>query len=338
MSERDALIGRFLGIAGWGRALRRPLAGDASFRHYERLTLGEKTAVLMDAPPPKEDVRPFLAIARHLSGLGYSAPAIMAADETEGLVLLEDLGDDLYTRVLAGADGARLEPALYAAAIDVLADLHTRPAPNGLARYDEPRLLTETELFLDWYVPRRLGRQVEPAEREAYRAAWREALPLAWQAPAALALRDYHADNLIWLPSRARSAADPKGLRRVGLLDFQDAIVAPVPYDIVSLLEDARRDVPAPIVEAMIARYLAARPGLDEATFRTAYAVLGAQRNVRILGVFSRLFVRDGKARYLDLLPRVWGLVERDLSHPALAPVADWFARAVPPAERERAA
>lgn len=338
MNGREILIARFLESAGWGRAVRRPLAGDASFRHYDRLTMGRRTAVLMDAPPPKEDVRPFLAIARHLSGLGYSAPTIMAADETTGLVLLEDLGDDLYTRVLAGPDGARIEPTLYAAAIDLLADLHARPAPEGLARYDESRLLAEAELFLDWYVPRRFGREVAAAEREAYRAAWRAVLPLAWRAPAALALRDYHADNLIWLPSRGPSALDRRGVRRVGLLDFQDAIIAPLPYDLVSLLEDARRDVASDIVETMIARYLAAKPALDEATFRTAYAVLGAQRNVRILGVFSRLAMRDGKARYLGFLPRVWGLVEHDLSHPALAPVADWFAQAVPPAERERAA
>ena len=338
MSEREALITRFLDAAGWGRALRRPLAGDASFRHYERLTLGRRTAVLMDAPPPKEDVQPFLIIARHLSRLGYSAPTIMAADETAGLVLLEDLGDDLYTRILAGADGAALEPALYAAAIDLLADLHTKPVPDGLGRYDEPRLLSETELFLDWYLPRRFRREVEPTEREAYRAAWRAVLPLAWRAPPALALRDYHADNLIWLLARDHAATDPRGLRRVGLLDFQDAIVAPLPYDLVSLLEDARRDVPPDIVQAMIKRYLASRPELDEAFFRTSYAVLGAQRNVRILGIFSRLSVRDGKARYLGFLPRVWRLVEHDLSHPALAPVAQWFARAVPHAERERAA
>lgn len=335
MSDRDALIARFLDQAGWGRAIRRPLAGDASFRHYDRLTLDGTTAVLMDAPPPKEDVRPFLGIARHLSGLGYSAPAIMAADEALGLVLLEDLGDDLYTRVLKGANAER-EMALYAAAIDLLADLHTRPAPPDLARYDEARLLAETELFLDWYIPRRFGRTAEPAEREAYRATWRAVLPLAWRAPAALALRDYHADNLIWLSAVRQKAGDPTGFRRVGLLDFQDAIVAPFPYDLVSLLEDARRDVPMPIVEAMMMRYLAARPELDEAIFCTAYAVLGAQRNVRILGIFSRLAVRDGKERYLGFLPRVWGLVERDLAHPSLAPVAAWFARAAPPDTRER--
>ena len=336
MNERDALIARFLDKAGWGRATRRPLAGDASFRHYDRLTLDGTTAVLMDAPPPKEDVRPFLGIARHLTRLGYSAPAIMSADETLGLVLLEDLGDNLYTRVLAGPDRAELETTLYAAAIDLLADLHSRPAPNDLARYDEPRLLAEMELFLDWYVPRRFERTVEAVDREAYHAVWRAVLPLAWQAPAALALRDYHTDNLIWLPSNRQKTGDPTGLRRVGLLDFQDAVIAPAPYDLVSLLEDARRDVPTPIAEAMIARYLAARPELDEKSFRTAYAVLGAQRNVRILGIFSRLSMRDDKARYLAFLPRVWRLVEHDLAHPSLARVREWFARAVPPTEREQ--
>jgi hypothetical protein len=207
-----------------------------------------------------------------------------------------------------------------------------------VARYDEARLLAEAELFLDWYMPRRFGHAVSDAERETFRAAWRAVLPLGWRVPAALALRDYHADNLIWLPERGRSHGDPNGIRRVGLLDFQDAVIAPLPYDIVSLLEDARRDVAPSLAAAMVERYLAASPGLDEAAFRAAYAVLGAQRNVRILGVFSRLFVRDGKARYLDYLPRVWGLVERDLAHEANAPLAEWFRRAIPPAKRERVA
>ncbi|MGD9538255.1 MAG: aminoglycoside phosphotransferase family protein [Alphaproteobacteria bacterium] len=338
MSERGDAIAHFLAASGWGEASRAPLAGDASFRRYDRLSRGKECAVLMDAPPPQENVRPWLAIARHLSGLGYSAPRVLAADEAAGLVLLEDLGDGLYTRLLATVHDESLEAVLYAAAIDLLVDLHRRPPPQGIDRYDEPKRLANAELFLDWYLPRRFGSHADERERAAFRTAWREVLPLAGRVPEALALRDYHADNLIWLPGRAADPGDPNGLRRVGLLDFQDASLAPLTYDIVSLLEDARRDVPPALAERMIRRYLAASPNLDEATFRAAYAVTGAQRNVRILGVFSRLAVRDGKARYLDYLPRVWGLVERDLAHPALAPVAAWFARAVPPAMRERAA
>lgn len=330
MSGRAQLAARFLERAGWGGASRRPLAGDASFRHYERLAQAGASAVLMDAPPPKEDVRPFLAIARHLSGLGYSAPKVMTADEANGFVLLEDLGDDLYTRLLSSGADRALEAEMYGAAIDLLADLHRAAPPAGLARYDEVKLLADAELFLDWYLPRRLSRDASMAERESFRGAWRAVLSIGWRMPAALALRDYHADNLIWLPTR-------KGIQRVGLLDFQDAIVTPLPYDIVSLLEDARRDVPDELAGAMIERYLRAKPELDRAAFMASYAIMGAQRNVRIIGVFARLSKRDGKHRYLDFLPRMWRLVEHDLAHPALAPVALWFAAVVPPELRERA-
>jgi aminoglycoside/choline kinase family phosphotransferase len=338
MIGRAALIESFLARAGWGDAIRLPLAGDASFRHYERLRRNGSTAVLMDAPPPKEDVRPFIHIAQHLAGLGYSAPRIDAADESGGLILLEDLGDDLYTRLLSPAADPPREVEMYGAAIDLLADLHLKPVPSGLARYDEAKLLADAELFLDWYVPRRLGRDASPTERDDFRTAWRVVLPRGSVVPAALALRDYHADNLMWLPPRIGARDDPHGIRRVGLLDFQDALLAPLPYDIVSLLEDARRDVPPALAEAMVERYLAARPGLERDAFLASYAVMGAQRNVRILGVFARLSKRDGKHRYLDYLPRLWRLVERDLAHPALRPVAAWLDAVVPPALRERAA
>ncbi|MBM3482194.1 MAG: aminoglycoside phosphotransferase [Alphaproteobacteria bacterium] len=329
MSERGAASARFLVDSGWGAAERRPLAGDASFRHYERLSLNGRTAVLMDAPPPKEDVRPFLAIARHLAALGYSAPGIMAASETEGFVLLEDLGDDLYTRILARGADSSVETELYAAAIDLLADLHRHAPPEGVARYDEAKLIGDAELFLDWYVPRRLEREARADERRRFRDAWRAILPAGERMPLTLALRDFHADNLIWLPRR-------RGVQRVGLLDFQDAIITPLPYDLVSLLEDARRDVPPDIVTAMIERYLAARPELDRSAFAASYAVMGAQRNIRIIGVFARLAKRDSKPRYLEFLPRIWRLVEHDLSHPALRPIADWMNAMVPAAMRER--
>lgn len=329
MNDRAARSARFLERAGWGTAVRRPLAGDASFRHYERLTQAGETAVLMDAPPPKEDVRPFLAIARYLGGLGYSAPRVMAADEENGFVLLEDLGDDLYTRLIAQGASPALEAEIYGAAIDLLADLHCQVPPPGVACYDEAKLIADAELFLDWYVPHRLARDVTTSEREAFRAAWRAVLPAAASMPQALALRDYHADNLLWLPAR-------RGIARVGLLDFQDAIITPVPYDLVSLLEDARRDVPPDLARAMITRYLAARPDLDGDAFLGSYAVMGAQRNVRIIGVFARLSKRDGKHRYLDFLPRMWRLVEHDVAHPALGPVRALIDRLVPPERRER--
>ncbi len=328
MTEREALIRAFLDRAGWAGAARRPLAGDASFRRYERLSAaGGRRAVLMDAPPPHEDIRPFLAVAAHLAGRGLAAPAVLAADERAGLALLEDLGDGLFTRALAeGGD----EAALYAAAVDVLIALHAAP-PDGLdlALYDDALLMAEADLFIDWFLPAATAAPCDDSAREEFHAAWRAVFPHARTLPPVLVLRDYHADNLIWLPGR-------EGLRRVGLLDFQDAVLGSPAYDLVSLLEDARRDVAPATVAAMRARYLAARPEIDADAFDAAYAALGAQRNTKIVGIFTRLWRRDGKPGYLDFLPRVWAHLERDLVHPALAPVRAWFDAHVPPRLRGR--
>lgn len=326
MAERVAEIAAFLGAAGWGRAERRPLAGDASFRRYERLRLDEKRAVLMDAPPPQEDVRPFLAVAAMLHRLGLSAPAILARDEAAGLLLLEDLGDGTYTRLLAeGAD----ETALYALAIDVLIHLQRRfdPLTAVLPPYDETRLLNEAALLVDWFLPVAGEAPVASEWREDYLAAWRQVLPAAMGAPVTLVLRDYHVDNLLLLPERQAVAA-------CGLLDFQDAVIGPASYDVVSLLEDARRDVSPSLAATMMERYLAGFPGIDRARFMASYAVLGAQRNCKIVGIFTRLWKRDGKPQYLQHIPRVWRLIEHDLRHPALAPIADWLRRHIPPARR----
>ncbi|MEX2650677.1 MAG: phosphotransferase, partial [Alphaproteobacteria bacterium] len=197
MTERDARIEAFLAGAGWRETRRAPLAGDASFRRYERVRRGDRRAVLMDAPPEHEDVRPFVEIARFLLSLGLSAPEILAADEAAGLLLLEDLGDDLYTRVLR--DGAD-EDALYAVAVDVLTVLHDRPCALAVPAYDAAHLLAAAELFLDWFLPAMSGRPAPDDVRAAYHAAWSEVLPLAAATPQRLILRDYHADNLLWLP------------------------------------------------------------------------------------------------------------------------------------------
>jgi aminoglycoside/choline kinase family phosphotransferase len=321
-ADRAARIAAFLAAAGWGAAERRTLAGDASFRRYDRLTRGGESAVLMDAPPPEEDVRPFLAVAGILRGLGLSAPAIVAQDVAAGLLLLEDLGDGTYTRLLAG--GAD-EAALYALAVDALIELQCRfdPAAALLPRYDETRLLGEAALLVDWYVPAMTGEAMPDALRQEYLDAWRAVLPQAAGAAPTLVLRDYHVDNLLHLPQRP-------GVAACGLLDFQDAVVGPASYDLVSLLEDARRDVAPALAERMIERYLAAFPATDRAEFLASYAVLGAQRNCKIVGIFTRLWRRDGKPQYLPHITRVWRLIERDLAHPALAPVADFLARTIP--------
>ena len=316
MADRIAEIERFLATAGFGAAKRRPLAGDASIRRYVRLTGGPRPAILMDADPELMDVRPFLRIAGWLSAQGLSAPEILAADVTAGLVLLEDLGDRSFTRELAAGGDAL---ALYGAAVDVLVALQraTTP-PAGLPPYDLAKFLSEAALLVDWYAP-----DLDPAAAEVYLATWRDVLPTVAADPPCLVYVDYHADNLIWLPARA-------GLRRVGLLDFQDARLGPPAYDLASLLEDARREVAPELATAMIQRYLAARPELDRAAFRTSYAVLAAQRNAKILGLFTRLARQDGKPRYLDHLERVRGHFRQDLGHPALAPLRAWCERHLP--------
>jgi aminoglycoside/choline kinase family phosphotransferase len=325
--ERDQLLQDFLSRAGWADAARGKLAGDASFRRYDRLRRGNEAAVLMDAPPPMEDVRPFLNIARVLQGLGLSAPRILAEDVEHGFLLLEDFGDSTYTRLLqGGAD----ETALYALAIDALVALHRRFDPASappIPLYDETRLLNEAALLVDWYLPALTGHPTDPARREEYLEIWRRVLPQAAGAPTTLVLRDYHVDNLMRLPGR-------EGMSACGLLDFQDAVIGAASYDLVSLLEDARRDVPAALAAEMLDRYFAAFPSLDRDTFMASYAVLGAQRNCKIIGIFTRLCVRDGKPHYLQHISRVWRLLEGDVRHPALAEVREWLERTVPPALR----
>jgi aminoglycoside/choline kinase family phosphotransferase len=321
MTNRSHLADVFLAQTEWAHAKRRPLAGDASNRRYERLTDGPKgqTAVLMDAPPEKgEDVRPFVTIARHLAQIGLSAPKILAESAEHGFLLLEDLGDDLFARVIP--DHPDLEHTLYATATDALIKLHDAPLPQ-LAPYDPPLMTDMAALAFSHYQAGVTG-AVDIDVMARFSAMFEQILRDTTRGKNVLIQRDYHAENLLWLPART-------GFARVGLLDFQDAMAGHPAYDLVSLLQDARRDVPAAIEAAMISRYVSAT-GMDDHSFRTAYAVLGAQRNLRILGVFARLCVRDGKPHYVDLIPRVWDHVVRDLDHPALAPVADMILTALP--------
>jgi len=325
MDNRDALIAEFLDRAGWGAAQRHVLAGDASFRRYDRLRRGHGCAVLMDAPPPMEDVRPFVRVDRLLRRLGFSAPEILAERPEAGLLLLEDLGDDTYTQVLAnGGD----ETALYEVALDVLTQLHRRsaecePRAEGIEPYDNEALLYEATLLTDWYMPAVLGRDTAAAVRAEYCDLWVELRQQATGVPEGLVLRDFHVDNLMWLPTRP-------GVAACGLLDFQDARWGPVTYDLVSLFEDARRDVPAKLTRHLLDRYLAAFPSVDPVRFAASYALWGAQRGAKILGIFTRLDRRDGKPVYLQHIPRVWRWLEGDLAHPSLAPLRDWFERHLP--------
>ena len=323
MSEREARIDDFLARAGWGGVPRRLLAADASFRRYDRLEDGARRAVLMDAPPPQEDVRPYLRVARLLHRLDLSAPRIEAEDIEAGLLLLEDFGDWTYTRLIARGDD---EERLYALAIDTLVTLQQRfkpPLAESVPPYDRERLLTEASLLTDWYLPAVVGEPTEPNVRQDYLALWDELLRPVLAEPPTLVLRDYHVDNLMLLQGR-------DGVAACGLLDFQDAVLGSPAYDLVSLLEDARRDVPEDLAAAMRARYFAALPAADRGAFETIAAALAAQRNCKILGIFTRLCVRDGKPQYLPHIPRLWRLVDRDLAHPTLAPLARWLDRHIP--------
>ncbi|HEY2110839.1 MAG TPA: phosphotransferase [Dongiaceae bacterium] len=325
-AARAGEIASFLAGAGLDGACRRPLAGDASFRRYERLARGAATAILMDAPPP-ENVRPFLAVAELLRQAGFAVPAIRAADEAAGLLLLEDFGDDTYTRLLAEGES---ELRLYELATDLLIELRRRlpiERLSALPLFDEARTIEGLNRFIEWYWPAVEGTPAPAAAAESFFAAWRQVLPLWERVPAGLVHYDYHVDNLIMLAGR-------EGMEAVGLLDFQDAMRGPAGFDLVSLIDDARRDVSPALGTSLVERYLAAFPEQDRPCFAAAYALSGAQRDTRILGNFARLLKRDGKPGYLAHVPRVWRQLEAQLSHPALAPVASWFDRHFPPHRR----
>jgi hypothetical protein len=303
------------GFAHWQTAACEPLTGDASVRKYFRLRTERQTAILMDASQVPDSVGPFVRIAKHLRQIGFSAPEILSRDAENGLLLLEDFGDDTFARLL---EKPHETEKLFTLATDVLIALHRHPqaVPENLRAYHPEKMLEDVELFVQWRTP-----HVSALEKEDFRAVWRAVLPLAHRVPESLLLRDYHVANLMWLPDRA-------GVRQAGLLDFQDAYRGPVTYDLISLLQDARRDVPAGLQEKMIARYLAAFPALDRELFETSLAILAAQRHARVLGIFERLARHEGKLDYRRLhSPRVERRLRHALQHPILADVKLWMER-----------
>jgi len=356
-AERHDALETFLREAGWAGAKIAALPGDASTRHYLRLERGGRPAILMDQPPGVEtppcppdasarerhslgynavarlagsDCARFVAAARYLRAHGLSAPQIYAADPGRGFILLEDLGDRLYGEALsAGAD----ESELYGAATDALAQLHREPAPASLApdkplyAYDETALMAEIELMTAWFFPVALGRAAREEEVLEHRRLWHDAIGFLKDGPAVFVHRDYHSPNLLWLPER-------RDIARVGVIDFQDAVAGPRSYDIVSLVEDARRDVAPELAEALTRRYIEAMQAqgtpVETERHRAEMAIMAAQRNTKIIGIFARLFKRDAKPRYLAHLPRMWRYLSRDLEHPALEPLRAWYDHTVP--------
>jgi aminoglycoside/choline kinase family phosphotransferase len=324
---REDAIRAFLARAGWADAARDPIPGDASFRRYERLRRGAESAILMDAPPERENTRAFVNAQRYFAHAGYSAPTILFDGAEKGLLLLEDFGDESVSSRLRAAP--QEEGAIYADAVTLLAGVagqgltHLETSGCHFAPYDAALLEQEVMLLAQWLLPEILpvGQAVEAVE--AYAETWRGLLAQAELAPQVVTHRDYHADNLFLLANR-------QGVARIGLLDFQDAVLGRPAYDLVSLLEDARRDVAPGVVAENLARF-AALTGVDEAALLREYAFYGAQRNAKILGIFTRLYRRDGKPRYLGMVPRVWRYFEHNLTHPALAPLKAWRERYITP-------
>jgi N-acetylmuramate 1-kinase len=348
--ERMMLVRAFLAESGYGNALRRRMKGDASTRIFERLSLADETVVLMNAPrhpdgPPvrdgkpysaiahlAEDVVPYVAIATGLRDRNLSAPTILHADIERGLIIMEDLGNEL---IVAGDPPAPIEER-YEAAVDLLISLHRRRLPERLPaaprleyqlpRYGMEAFLIEAELLLDWYLLT-AERPVTDSVRAEFIALWRNALEPAVNGPATWVLRDYHSPNLLWLPDR-------EDVARIGVLDFQDTLLGPAAYDVASLLQDARVDVPESLELALLGRYARARfydQRFDAAAFAQVYATLAAQRATKIIGIFARLNRRDGKPQYLRHVPRLLGYLQRSLAHPALAPLKAWYAANLPP-------
>ena len=320
-TSRDALIDAFLEQKGFSGATRKKLAGDASFRRYERITFKAKTYILMDAPPDKENVRPFIKIDRFLVENGFSAPKILAEDIENGILLLEDFGDRLYARIMERDKAS--EKKLYSEALKVISALRKVKANIECAEYNDELLLRESMLFPEWFMEKYKSHTLSSAAIEEYKSILTALFPATRKFGNVLVLRDYHAENLLWLEDR-------NGTDRVGLLDFQDAVIGSPAYDLVSLLEDARRDVEPKLAKELLEEYLSLNKDIEAEAFKKAYYIMGAQRNLKIIGIFARLFIRDGKDVYIKLIPRVWAHLEKDVQAKGLEKLKTWLDKNIP--------
>jgi hypothetical protein len=290
------------------------IAGDASFRHYYRIKQDHKSFIIMDAPPPQEDIEPFCKIADFLLKNNFSAPKIFAKDKNAGLLLLEDFGDTSYRKAMEQKPSDEIN--LYTNSVDLLINLAQINPPNNLAIHDHQLLLEEVMLFVDWYLPKVALKRISTQQINEFQHIWL-GLFSKLSPPKNLVLRDYHSDNLMLLDNK-------KSIQKVGLLDFQDAIIGYAAYDLVSLLEDARRDVSINIWQKMLKHYLN-HSNCDEDQFMIDCQILSLQRNIKIIGIFSRLFARDGKKSYLNFLPRVFGYINKRLQNKHLTPIKNFL-------------
>ena len=347
--ERLKALRQFLEKAGFAQATRRRMPGDASIRSYARLNQNGTSFILMNSPrrpdgPPiydgkpyssavhlAEDVRPFVAMDEALRARGLSAPEIYHSDLAHGFLITEDLGPAVFFE----GDPPRPIADRYEVATDMLVALHREALPQriplagteyAIPAFDTDALLVEIGLMPEWYLPDR-GVTLSAAARSEFIAMWRELLDRSLEPARSWVLRDFHSPNLIWLEAR-------EGIKRVGLIDFQDAVFGPLAYDLVSLLQDARLDVPEMLELALLSRYIKARRAADQrfdaGAFAATYAIMSAQRNTRLLGTFARLNRRDGKPQYLRHQPRIWAYLTRSLDHPILASIKGWYAAHVP--------
>ena len=320
-ARRESFMREFFADnTGWGL---NAMPGDASFRRYYRVLGFERPLILMEDPPdrppmpPYVMVEPFQKIAQHLRRLGLNAPRIHLSNLDQGLLLLDDFGENTYTRLLNAGEGAK---ALYELAVDVLIHLHNHPdrCDIDLPDYSE-KYIDETLLFVDWYLPIVTGRTPTNEAREEWKQVWQEILTQLPDDQNTLVLRDYHVDNLMLVDGET-------GLNKCGLLDFQDALIGPYAYDLMSLLEDARRTMDENLYDYLLYdRYLPAIKGLDKQSFLKSFYILAAQRHAKVLGIFVRLFKRDEKERYLSFLPHVHQMFTRAMQHDELKPLKDWF-------------
>ena len=321
MENREKLLQDFLFKSDWDQANRQSIASDASGRTYERLTLNSRNAILMNAPySAGEDVKPFIAVTHMLKKLNLSAPIIYNKDIKNGFLLLEDLGDSLFS--LLCEKSPKIEDEIYNSAINLLLHIHKNPAPENLLKYDINILIKESNLLTDWYLPNAIGNPLSETLKKEFQNILSKTFSKIPSNNPVLVMRDYHAENLIWLPKRS-------GINRVGLLDYQDALAGHPAYDLVSLLEDARRDTSSDLQTNMINKYIS-NSDLNREEFLMAYNLLGAQRNIKIIGIFSRLSLRDKKSNYINLIPRVWNHLMNNLNHEACSDLKQWVNKNVP--------